>query len=230
MMHGREHPEIRLTNAQAAINALAEAGIVSAENAARLSEALLFLRQLINALRMVHGNSKDLTVPPEESDEFSSLTRRLNYGNEPARPPRRPDPSSRVGAPIERPPAGVKRQISRGCRYDSLAPIAFRRHATAQKHALLRLVWVGIVSMMLLAACGAPTPTPEPVSIRFVLPAADVDATKGLVEQFRKANPNVQVELVGRRWDPLTGINASGAACCSRLNSLSMSCAAVARW
>ena len=65
MMHGREHPEIRLTNTQAAISALAEAGIVSAENAARLSEALLFLRQLINALRMVRGNSKDLTVPPE---------------------------------------------------------------------------------------------------------------------------------------------------------------------
>ena len=44
-----------------------------------------------------------------------------------------------------------------------------------------------------------------------MLPTADVDATKGLVEQFRKANPNVQVELVGRRWDPLTGIDASGA-------------------
>ncbi len=83
--------------------------------------------------------------------------------------------------------------------------------ATAQRHVLLRLVWVGMVSMMLLAACAAPTPTPEPVSIRFVLPTADVDATKGLVEQFRKANPNVQVELVGRRWDPLTGIDASGA-------------------
>ena len=92
MTHGREHPEIRLTNTQAAISALAEAGIVSAENAARLSEALLFLRQLINALRMVRGNSKDLTVPPEggpdsgpAGDEFSYLARRLNYGNEPAR-------------------------------------------------------------------------------------------------------------------------------------------------
>ncbi len=92
MTHGREHPEIRLTNTQAAISALAEAGIISAENAARLSEALLFLRQLINALRMVRGNSKDLTVPPEGGldsgpggDEFAYLARRLNYGNEPAR-------------------------------------------------------------------------------------------------------------------------------------------------
>ena len=82
---------------------------------------------------------------------------------------------------------------------------------TVQRHVLLRLVWVGIVSMVLLAACAAPTPTPEPVSIRFVLPTADVDATKSLVEQFRKANPHVQVELVGRRWDPITGIDPSGA-------------------
>jgi glutamate-ammonia-ligase adenylyltransferase len=97
MMHGRDHPEVRLTNTHAAISALAEVGIISAENAARLSEALLFLRQLINALRMVRGNSKDLTVPPESGsasglasdpgrgDEFEYLARRLNYGAEPAR-------------------------------------------------------------------------------------------------------------------------------------------------
>ncbi len=85
MMHGRERPALRLTNTRAAIAALAENGVLSTENAARLGEALLFLRQLINALRMVRGNSKDLTVPPEESDEFAYLARRLNYGNEPGR-------------------------------------------------------------------------------------------------------------------------------------------------
>lgn len=85
MMHGHTHPEIRLTNTQAAIAALAQAGILSVENAARLSKALLFLRELINALRVVRGNSKDLTVPPEESEEFAFLARRLGYGNEPGR-------------------------------------------------------------------------------------------------------------------------------------------------
>lgn len=85
MMHGHAHPAVRLTNTQAAIRALAEAGVLSVENAARLSEALLFLRELINALRVVRGNSKDLTVPPEESEEFAFLARRLGYGPEPAR-------------------------------------------------------------------------------------------------------------------------------------------------
>ena len=85
MMYGHAHPEIRLTNTQAAIRALAQADIISVENAARLSEALLFLRELINALRVVRGNSKDLTVPPEGSEEFAFLARRLGYGNEPGR-------------------------------------------------------------------------------------------------------------------------------------------------
>lgn len=81
MMYGHTRPSVRLTNTQAAIRALAEAGVLSVENATRLSEALLFLRQLINALRVVRGNSKDLTVPPEESEEFAFLARRLGYGN-----------------------------------------------------------------------------------------------------------------------------------------------------
>jgi glutamate-ammonia-ligase adenylyltransferase len=85
MLHGHAHPSLHLTNTHAAITALGQAGIISAENAARLSEALLFLRHLINALRVVRGNSKDLTVPPEESEEFAFLARRLGYGNEPAR-------------------------------------------------------------------------------------------------------------------------------------------------
>jgi glutamate-ammonia-ligase adenylyltransferase len=85
MIHGQAHPQIHLTNTRAAIAAMAEADIISAENAARLTEALLFLRMLINALRVVRGNSKDLTVPAEDSPEFAFLARRLGYGNEPTR-------------------------------------------------------------------------------------------------------------------------------------------------
>ncbi len=58
------------------------AGIISGENAARLKDALTFLLQLINALRMVRGNSKDLTVPPVASEEFAFLARRLGYGHD----------------------------------------------------------------------------------------------------------------------------------------------------
>ena len=82
MAHGHREPALRVTNTAAAIAALAAAGIVSGENAARLADALTFLQQLINALRMVRGNSKDLTVPPVESEEFAFLARRLGYGSE----------------------------------------------------------------------------------------------------------------------------------------------------
>ena len=82
MAHGDREPALRVTNTAAATAALAAAGIISAENAARLTEALTFLQQLINALRMVRGNSKDLTVPPVESEEFAFLARRLGYGND----------------------------------------------------------------------------------------------------------------------------------------------------
>ncbi len=83
--HGAKDPSLRVTNTAAAIAALAQAGVISAENGARLGDALLFLQQLINALRMVRGNNRDLTVPPVESEEFAFLARRLGYGIEPAR-------------------------------------------------------------------------------------------------------------------------------------------------
>lgn len=85
MQHGAGQPGLRLTNTRAAIAALASYGILSAENAHRLHAAHLFLQQLINALRVVRGNSKDLTVPPEGSEEFAFLARRLGYGPDPAR-------------------------------------------------------------------------------------------------------------------------------------------------
>lgn len=85
MRYGGTNPALRLTNTRAAITALASHGVVSAENALRLREAHLFLQQLINALRVVRGNSKDLTVPAEGTEEFAFLARRLAYGHDPGR-------------------------------------------------------------------------------------------------------------------------------------------------
>ncbi len=85
MRYGGANPGLRLTNTRAAISALATHGIISEENALRLREAHLFLQQLINALRVVRGNSKDLTVPAEGTEEFAFLARRLAYGHEPGR-------------------------------------------------------------------------------------------------------------------------------------------------
>jgi [glutamine synthetase] adenylyltransferase / [glutamine synthetase]-adenylyl-L-tyrosine phosphorylase len=48
----------------------------------QLRGAYVFLRRLIDALRMVRGDARDLTVPPMDSEEFETLARRLNYNND----------------------------------------------------------------------------------------------------------------------------------------------------
>jgi len=83
--HGRDRPELRLPNIREAMAALAQAGILSEEQYTRLRRAHTFLRWLIDGLRMVRGNAKDLTVPEPESEGFSFLARRLRYGSDVAR-------------------------------------------------------------------------------------------------------------------------------------------------
>jgi glutamate-ammonia-ligase adenylyltransferase len=83
--HGHKNRTLRLTNTGAAMLALKKAGILTAEDYTQLNEAFLFLRRLINALRVVRGNAKDLTVPPPDSDEFAFLARRLSYSSDLAR-------------------------------------------------------------------------------------------------------------------------------------------------
>ncbi len=79
--YGHKNPHLRSTNTREAMAALAAAGIVTQTDFKQLYQAHKFLRQLINALRMVRGNAKDLTVPPPDSEEFDFLARRLNYGS-----------------------------------------------------------------------------------------------------------------------------------------------------
>jgi glutamate-ammonia-ligase adenylyltransferase len=79
--HGHKYPQLRVPNTAQAMAALRETGILSPEDYDPLLEAHQFLRRLINALRMVRGNAKDLTVPPANSEEFAFLARRLNYSN-----------------------------------------------------------------------------------------------------------------------------------------------------
>ena len=65
--------------------ALGAAGILAAADLARLREAHTVLRSVIEALRVATGNAADVTLPPFESDAFSSLARRLDYGRDLAR-------------------------------------------------------------------------------------------------------------------------------------------------
>ena len=79
--HGPRNPALRQTNTRQAMIALATAGILSEKDFSQLREAHRFLRRLIDALRMVRGNARDLTVPPPNSEEFAFLARRQGYGN-----------------------------------------------------------------------------------------------------------------------------------------------------
>jgi glutamate-ammonia-ligase adenylyltransferase len=79
IMNGANLPALHQTNTRKALDALRDLGIITAEHFDQLSAAHLFLRRLIEALRMVRGNAKDLTVPAESSEEFFFLARRLDY-------------------------------------------------------------------------------------------------------------------------------------------------------
>lgn len=78
--HGQANAALRLTNTREAMTALRQADILAEDDYNRLREAHIFIRRLVNALRMVRGNTKDLTVPAADSEEFSFLAQRLGYG------------------------------------------------------------------------------------------------------------------------------------------------------
>ena len=77
---GAKHPELRATNTHEALDALRQVGALTAADHERLCAAYHFLRRLIDALRMVRGEARDLTVPPFGSADFESLARRLGFG------------------------------------------------------------------------------------------------------------------------------------------------------
>jgi glutamate-ammonia-ligase adenylyltransferase len=79
--HGANNPGLRQTNIRNAMAALNALGIISTEDYTRLHKAHTFLRWLIDSMRVVRGNSKDVTVPTYGSEEFAFLARRLKYGN-----------------------------------------------------------------------------------------------------------------------------------------------------
>lgn len=76
---GHRDRSLRATNTRAAIHALTKFGIFERNDAEQLLEAYVFLRELIDALRVVRGDAKDLTTPAPETEEFAILARRLGY-------------------------------------------------------------------------------------------------------------------------------------------------------
>lgn len=79
IMHGKDHPELRTPTTVEALDRLGRWRIISHEERAHLREAYIFLRTLIDGLRMVRGNARDLVLPERASEEFQFLARRLGY-------------------------------------------------------------------------------------------------------------------------------------------------------
>ena len=79
VMYGHDHPSLRTPNTLQALAALVNAGLVARTDGAGLRKAYIFIRMLVDGLRMVRGNTKDLVLPPPDSEEFVSLARRVGY-------------------------------------------------------------------------------------------------------------------------------------------------------
>ena len=83
--HGVRHLSLRVTNTRIAMDELRRVGVLSFSDHRALRDAYGFFRQLIDALRMVRGDARDLTVPASPGDDFQFLARRLGYGSSPSR-------------------------------------------------------------------------------------------------------------------------------------------------
>jgi [glutamine synthetase] adenylyltransferase / [glutamine synthetase]-adenylyl-L-tyrosine phosphorylase len=79
VMHGHKHPGLHTPNTLQALAALVNAGLIARTDGAGLRKAYIFFRMLVDGLRMVRGNTKDLVLPPPDSEEFVSLARRIGY-------------------------------------------------------------------------------------------------------------------------------------------------------
>jgi glutamate-ammonia-ligase adenylyltransferase len=78
---GLQHPSLRTPSIRTAIQELHQLGILSESQFLQLKDAHNFLRKVIDALRVVRGNAKDVTVPASHTPEFSYLARRLKYND-----------------------------------------------------------------------------------------------------------------------------------------------------
>lgn len=75
---GHADASVRTTHTLEALARLADAGALERRFAERLARTYGFLRRLIEALRVVRGNAKDLAIPVGEAREFGYLARRLD--------------------------------------------------------------------------------------------------------------------------------------------------------
>ncbi len=89
VMYGKDNPALRTPRIHQALKALHGAGVLEAQESEELIKAYGFLRELINALRMLRGSAQDLFLPAPDSDEYGHLARRMGYEPTPDMEPAR---------------------------------------------------------------------------------------------------------------------------------------------
>ncbi|MEI8379773.1 MAG: glutamine synthetase adenylyltransferase [Planctomycetota bacterium] len=77
---GKSQPTLRTTNTRDALHALSKLQVIDETTCQRLDQAYAFLRNMIESLRMVRGDARDLAIPSLNSADFESLARRMGYG------------------------------------------------------------------------------------------------------------------------------------------------------
>ncbi len=79
LIHGHRISALHTPNTLEALDIFLQVGILNKETVQCLKENYLFLRSLIDALRIVRGNAKDLLLPDPDRDEFIFLARRMGF-------------------------------------------------------------------------------------------------------------------------------------------------------
>jgi glutamate-ammonia-ligase adenylyltransferase len=77
--HGHQFTDLRTHSIHEALLALRHSGVVTKAQRDILNRSYDFFRHLINGLRMLRGNAKDLDLPAEGSLELDYLARRIGY-------------------------------------------------------------------------------------------------------------------------------------------------------
>ena len=79
IQHGHRDASLHTPNTLDALEALQATKVLSRHDATILTADYLFLRKVIDGLRIVRGNAKDLVLPDSGSDDMTYLARRLGY-------------------------------------------------------------------------------------------------------------------------------------------------------
>ncbi len=76
---GLEHQALRVTNTMEALSLLESIQCIDQALANHVRKSYELIRRIIDGLRVVRGNAKDLSIPGSESRAFTYLSRRLGY-------------------------------------------------------------------------------------------------------------------------------------------------------